>query len=93
MTRERTKELLPVLQAWADGKEIQASCQSANPVWETYQGRDPNFTPESWIWRVKPEPREFWIASFPDGSMRPYVFSDRPTFTGIDRLIRVREVL
>ena len=56
MDRERCKELLPVLQAFAEGKTIQCrgmgldwAAVSTNPTWEADE------------YRIKPEPREFWI--------------------------------
>ena len=30
MTREKAKELLPIIQAWAEGKEIQLKSYSGN---------------------------------------------------------------
>jgi len=56
MDRERCKELLPVLQAFAEGKTIQCrgmgldwAAVSTNPTWEADE------------YRIKPEPREFWL--------------------------------
>ena len=50
MTREETKRLLPIIQAFADGKTIET--QDTNGVWQAEN--DP-----SWIWwrsyRIKPE--------------------------------------
>jgi len=60
MTRERAKELLPVMQAFAEGKEIEARAVDAigwvnvsYPKWE-----------DEYVWRVKPDipdPKELWI--------------------------------
>ena len=59
MTREETKALLPVMQAWAEGKAIQVRISCGR--WEDYKGVDPGFNNNSWEWRLKPEPREWTI--------------------------------
>ena len=57
MNRERAKELLPMIQAFADGKEIEYRSLSlgkwiptSTPSWEDVVE-----------YRIKPEPREWWI--------------------------------
>lgn len=63
MTREQTKELLPVMQAWANGGDVQVRDRSRpTDSWDTYSGSDPDFDNKNWEWRIKPEPREFWIS-------------------------------
>lgn len=53
MTREEAKEMLPIIQAYADGKQIQ--------YFEEYTRRWEDITAPSWIrgipYRVKPEPK------------------------------------
>ena len=54
MTREEAKELLPIIQAWAEGKSIQYQTDSGS--WtditkELYTGNHPS------LYRVKPEPK------------------------------------
>ena len=60
MTRERAKELLPVIQAYAEGKDVQYSNSFRNPdsLWTT--AIEPTFDAQS-AWRIKPEPMELWI--------------------------------
>ena len=52
MTREEAKELLPIIQAWVDGKTIQVW---TNDTWidEEY----PSFFEELSQFRIKPEPK------------------------------------
>ena len=58
MTREQAKELLPIITAFAEGKEIQV--RSGGGAWVL--APDPNFSANHVEWRVKPEPREFELA-------------------------------
>ena len=54
MTREEAKELLPIIQAWAEGKSIQFQTDSGS--WsditkDLYTGNSPS------LYRIKPEPK------------------------------------
>ena len=54
MTREEAKELLPIIQAWAEGKSIQ--CQIDSKSWsditkDLYPCNHPS------LYRIKPEPK------------------------------------
>lgn len=60
MTKERLKELLPVMQAWIESKPIEVRTHP-NGHWEVYRGTCPDFDHELWSWRIKPEPREYWV--------------------------------
>ena len=52
MERKNTKELLPVITAFADGKEIQFFHRG---VWNDVP--NPKFDEEAFLYRVKPEPK------------------------------------
>lgn len=53
MTREEVKEMLPVLQAYADGKTIESRCiKGDKSLW--YDDEDPNFD-NDFEYRIKPE--------------------------------------
>ena len=55
MTREQVKEMLPVLQSFADGKTIERRCiKGDKSLW--YDDEDPNFD-NDFEYRIKPEPR------------------------------------
>ena len=54
MTREEAKELLPIIQAWAEGKSIQFQTDSgswSNITKDLYPCNHPS------LYRIKPEPR------------------------------------
>ena len=54
MTREEVKEMLPVLQAFADGKTIESRCiKGDKSLW--YDDEDPSFY-NDFEYRIKPEP-------------------------------------
>lgn len=55
MTREEVKEMLPVLQAFADGKTIESRCiKGDKSLW--YDDEDPSFDNDL-EYRIKPEAR------------------------------------
>lgn len=96
MTRERTKELLPILQAFANGKNIESRKKNMEThVWlqEWNFHDDPEME-----YRIKPaEPRELFIAR---GMLRSEVFNDLQsaelfvmTHCGTFEIFKVREVL
>lgn len=65
MTREQAAKLLPVIQAFAEGKTIQVQ---RNDVWYDVKDRDSlTFESELKNYRIKPEPREFWVVDDADG--------------------------
>lgn len=54
MTREQAKELLPVIQAFAEGKEIEFRNKSFKE-WSIIE--NPSFDPNITNYRIKPEPK------------------------------------
>ena len=55
MTREEIKKILPILQAFADGKTIESRCiKGDKSLW--YDDEDPNFDNDL-EYRIKPESR------------------------------------
>jgi len=92
MNREKAKELLPIIDAYANGADIQYSVESEG-VWRD----DPDFSPfdkdiQNLIYRIKPEPRIWWIY---DGNDEPEVTADIGDVADGYRhkWIKVREVL
>jgi len=56
MNREEAKKLLPIIQAFAEGKTI----QWRDPVKDTWVDESvPNWNPSA-EYRIKPDPREVW---------------------------------
>lgn len=54
MTREEVKQLLPIIQAFADGKTIESRCiKGDKSLW--YDDEDPSFDNDL-EYRIKPEP-------------------------------------
>jgi len=91
MTRERAKELLPIITAFAEGKDVQYRTHR-NDVWSP--ATSPNFA-EHLEWRVKPEPREFWVNVYSTGDYCAHDSAESATkarTTG-GETIRVREVI
>ena len=55
MTREEAKELMPIIQAFAEGKEIESRCiKGDKSLW--YDDEDPRFDNDL-EYRIKPEPK------------------------------------
>lgn len=55
MDRKQAKELLPIIQAFAEGKEIQAYNPATNEWYDKYECV--NFSAESPKYRIKPKPK------------------------------------
>lgn len=88
MTRERAKELLPVIQAFAEGKAIEYRVIQERP-WERIY--DPGWD-NGVEYRIKPEPREWWITM--PGSLAYMSREEAQRFGPADaKLIHVREVI
>lgn len=71
MTRDEAAKLLPVIQAYAEGKTVQIRCSIAEDnAWQDYTGKCANFSNSSnWEWRVKPQAREWWVSMRHDKSI------------------------
>lgn len=67
MNSSNAKDYLPLVQALAEGKEIQM--KNGAGIWTSY--RDMDFCLIASEYRVKPEPREIWANRYPDGSESP----------------------
>ncbi len=61
MNRVRAKELLPIIQAYSEGKDIEVLDHTlAGDSWD-YMGDDLNFSSEDLSYRVKPEPEVIYV--------------------------------
>lgn len=65
MNREEAKNLLPVIQAFAEGKDVQWKYKG-NDNWHDAKG--PTWS-EDHDWRIKPEPLECWVVKDCDGDL------------------------
>lgn len=61
MNRQQAKELLPIIQAFAEGKTIQYYYKSDNPHWIDMEPNEVNqnvdFSDDTSRYRIKPEPK------------------------------------
>lgn len=92
MTIEQAKELLPVIQAYVDGLQIQYKDSRQNEWCDVLS--QPNFEASGCQWRVKPQPREFWVNVY-DGCLcaHPDSKTAQRELSANGRTIHVREVL
>ena len=68
MNRNRAKELLPIITAFANGEEIQCRNQNSSESRMVFvENEFPRFEIEYYEFRIKPKPREFWINIYPSG--------------------------
>lgn len=90
MNRDNAKDYLPLVQALAEGKVIQL--QYGNGTWHKVE--DPSFDLPVDQYRIKPEPREIWVAidRDNDGSYMAYLKEDNAKRSGYP-VVRYREVL
>lgn len=63
MNKDNAKDYLPLVQALAEGKEIE--WMNVNDKWQVLL--EYSFESDPSKYRIKPEPREVWINRFPDG--------------------------
>lgn len=85
MNREMAKELLPIIEAYANGTVIEVT--SDHHRWDVID--NPSFNVGAEFYRERPEPREFWINTAMDtiARERPPLADDRQHW------IKVVEVL
>jgi hypothetical protein len=97
MDRERAKEMLPIIQAFAEGRAIQWRASLYDP-WITIDCLSDISLTKGVEYRIKPEPpkpREWWINEYAS-RMDAYdsrEWADHYSTRGRIRCIHVREVL
>ena len=89
MLRDRAKELLPIITAFAEGKQVEYRTTSDR---EWHPATDPSWSSQL-EYRIKPEPRE-WIVGVPNKAdfRKAYIPQTESRFKEYD-YIKVREVL
>lgn len=94
MTPQIAKDLLPIIQAYADGKTIQ---YRLNPSETFHDCSNLSFQEPAEHYRIKPEPREFWIgtnAKDGNGVFVGWAYDNQKDAADCSgRPIKVREVL
>jgi len=96
MNRERAKELLHIIEAFANGEDIQRQFQiTIDP--DKFEWNVTDFIEGAGKYRIKPKPREWWIGD-PDKNelVRAFRITDEKQFSYLkdrEQVIKVREVL
>lgn len=88
MNKDNAKDYLPLVQAWAEGKQLQVK-SLATLGWVDIDRCDFFLKPESY--RIKPEPREGWVHKDDLVRANPVLVYDPPVVA--DDWIKVREVV
>ena len=97
MTRDQVNKLLPIIKAFGEGKTIQY--KSPNSDWLTADKESEGLAfHNGFEYRIKPEPREFWLIKWKDGGISAYnnlqYDTSRPiSHINFDEQIHVKEVL
>lgn len=93
-------EMIAVLQAIKSGKTVQyRGCYATDSNWMTSADSSGNLNFAMWEYRVKPEPREWWLVERNDRLPIGYYESERKAywrsleFDPVADVIHVREVL
>jgi hypothetical protein len=100
MTRDEAREFAKVVQAYADGKQV----QFAEPMTREWKDTSGLSFPNDCHWRIKPEPREWWALMDRNGQVGDLLFSlvgahceiDKKMLHGVRApytIVHVREVM
>ena len=97
MDRNRAKELLPIIEAYANGDVIQFRLPEADWLDDAWTDDD-EFLEDDDIdieYRIKPKPREFFVCSSYDNQENKvaYELDDESLVDHYHEFIRVREVI
>lgn len=102
-TRKEIQERVDIMQAWLDGKVVQARPRDGSGCgypWARICISEPSFNYEfdfhSMTYRIKPEPKEIWVNEYADIA---YVYSSKETaMSRVDKVairtaVHYREVI
>lgn len=99
MNRERAKELLPIIQAFAEGEEIEWKDSGSDDEWTNYEHAQEytfSFEDKDCDFRIKPEPFECWMNIYPENKGgHPYPTEEEAAktfFAGSIRIAHMKEV-
>ncbi len=90
MTRERAAQLLPVIQAWANGEEIEVLMPGAE--WRSAEMTMISIISDAAQWRVKPKLFEGWYVPGRDSMFNTRQEAERNIDAGCREIIHVREI-
>jgi len=74
MDRQRANQLLPIIQAFAEGKQIQFTNTGAQEG-EWFLSSIPNFN-DSYKYRIKPEPLVLYVVVFDNENLSQELYQD-----------------
>lgn len=61
MNREQATKLLPIIQAWVEGKDIECKDHlNLSPHWLPITCQDNHYFSHTWEYRIKPEVKDRW---------------------------------
>lgn len=96
-SREQIKNLLPILQAFAEGKTIEVRHVKEEDGWSAYPRNDDDFIlnnreeEKKYKYRIKPEKKSAWVLIYKDGSMS-FPFTTKKTAQELRPDLPVREI-
>lgn len=88
MNKDNAAQYLPLVQAMAEGKTIQMR-HSSRHLWQDISDLDLSYPHDHY--RVKPEPREYWLAR--DSKNGEFLVFDKIPTARWNEVIHVREVV
>jgi hypothetical protein len=95
MNRERARELLPIIQAFAEGGATEERIQERflDEDWRPFDGYLMTESSD-YSYRIKPEPREWWVVLDNDAIYIEHSeLAAKKLFMDGDEIFKVREVL
>ena len=92
MNRERAKELLPIIQAFAEGKEIEYKPEGG--VWTPFDSQvcGPEFLSHN-QYRIKPNPRYIWLNVYERYASGSYSTKKQADFNAGDGRVGCMKIL
>lgn len=97
MTRDEAREFVKVVQAYADGKEVEGRT-IGSVRWQPLD--EPVFNCSVRQYRIKPEPREVWILQYGNGEISYVADKSREDAeerlcagASLERVLHFREVI
>jgi len=90
-----TPEKIAVMQAFLDGETIQCRKHGSKKNWGVVRNPDPSWNWKDTDYRIKPEPREFWLNIYDNTavSFSTEEAAEKHVCFGRTERIRVREVI
>lgn len=85
-----TEDKIAVMQAYVEGKKIQSRCCFPKEIDNWEDCCDPVWNWGQFDYRIKPEPRRFWIRRWGDNSMSAYE-SEKGARNGLTEIKRSKE--